>query len=97
MRHGKQTAAYLASEFNVSVRTIMNDLYQLSLYYPIEITRGRGGGVSLSKGFIINGYIMRNSQLDLITKGLKLLMKKENDKEIQILLEMIEIKDKHKI
>ena len=38
----------LAFEFGVSVRTIKNDIEELSLAYPIETVRGRyGGGVIL--------------------------------------------------
>lgn len=68
----------------------MNDLYGLSLHYPIEIQKGRNGGVSVSKGFIINGYIMKKEQLRLIANGLSLLKGIEPDIEIEALLKLIE-------
>lgn len=38
----------LAFEFDVSVRTIKNDIEELTLAHPIETVRGRyGGGVSV--------------------------------------------------
>ena len=38
------TAANLAVEFHVSVRTMQNDLHELMLSRPIESVRGRYGG-----------------------------------------------------
>lgn len=47
----------LAFEFDVSVRTIKNDIEELSLAYPIETVRGRyGGGVKVADGY----YVGRN-------------------------------------
>ncbi len=47
----------LAFEFGVSVRTIKNDIEELSLAYPIETVRGRyGGGVKVADGY----YVGRN-------------------------------------
>lgn len=47
----------LAFEFGVSVRTIKNDIEELSPAYPIETVRGRyGGGVKVADGY----YVGRN-------------------------------------
>lgn len=91
-RRGKETAANLACEFGVSVRTIMYDVEALSLNYPIIITRGRDGGISLSKGFVIDGYIMKREQLDLIVHGLHLLALTEPSYELESLIKLIEHK-----
>ena len=42
----------LAEEFGVSVRTIKNDIEELTLALPIETVRGRyGGGVRVADGY----------------------------------------------
>jgi predicted DNA-binding transcriptional regulator YafY len=41
----KDTEDNLAAEFGVTKRTIRNDLYALSLSYPIDTVAGAGGGV----------------------------------------------------
>ena len=47
----------LAEEFGVSVRTIKNDIEELTLAHPIETVRGRyGGGVRVADGY----YVGRN-------------------------------------
>ena len=47
----------LAFEFDVSVRTIKNDIEELTLAHPIETVRGRyGGGVRVPDGY----YVGRN-------------------------------------
>ncbi len=45
------TYHYLAQELNVSVETIRTDIIALMCIYPIEITRGRNGGVKLADGY----------------------------------------------
>ena len=45
------TYHYLAQELNVSVETIRTDIIALMCIYPIEIARGRNGGVKLADGY----------------------------------------------
>jgi len=40
-----ETVANLAFEFNVTDRTIRNDILILSLDYPIYTSKGNGGGI----------------------------------------------------
>lgn len=40
----------LANEFEVCRRTMINDIYELSLSYPIFMSRGTGGGVFVMDG-----------------------------------------------
>lgn len=50
----------LAFEFGVSVRTIKNDIEELSLAYPIETVRGRyGGGVKVADGYYVGRNYLR--------------------------------------
>ena len=54
----------LAEEFGVSVRTIKNDIEELTLAHPIETVRGRyGGGVKVADGYYVGrNYLNRNSR-----------------------------------
>ncbi len=44
-RHEKMSV--LAAELGVSIRTIRSDILKLTAEYPLETTRGNGGGVSV--------------------------------------------------
>lgn len=41
----------LARELDVSIETIRTDIIALMCIYPIEVTRGRNGGVKLADGY----------------------------------------------
>ena len=51
-RHEK--ISNLAFQYHVSRRTVEYDIYWLSLEYPIYTTKGRGGGVHVIDGAIID-------------------------------------------
>lgn len=46
----QETMENLAQEFNVTTRTIRNDIEELTLAHPIETVRGRYGGGVHKKG-----------------------------------------------
>ncbi len=48
-RREKVTATELAEKYSLSPRTVYRYLRRLSPLLPLEITRGRAGGVSLAK------------------------------------------------
>ena len=49
----QETMENLAQEFNVTTRTIRNDIEELTLAHPIETVRGRyGGGVRVADGYL---------------------------------------------
>ena len=51
----KITAEELADKFCVSKRTVLRDIDALSVAgIPIESARGKGGGISLSKGYVLD-------------------------------------------
>lgn len=79
----------LAFEFNVSTKTIKQDIAELSLYYPIDTYAGCGGGIELRKGYIINGYIMKRKYLDLICEGMNLLKNIKYDPDISIIIKYV--------
>lgn len=63
------TTENLAHEFNVSTRTMRNDIDILSLDYPLETVRGRyGGGVQLPEGFHLNRKYLKPSQKNLLER-----------------------------
>ena len=50
----QETMENLAQEFNVTTRTIRNDIEELTLAHPIETVRGRyGGGVRVADGYYL--------------------------------------------
>ena len=65
----KDTIQNLASEFNVSPRTIRYDIDALSLSYPIETVRGRyGGGVKVSDWYHPSRNTLSPKQMGLLKK-----------------------------
>lgn len=88
----RETCANLASRFGVSVKTIKQDIYDLSLYYPIDTYVGAGGGVEMRKGYTINGYLMKKSYLDLISQALINYSKYNDDPEIPQILKLTSAK-----
>ena len=65
----KDTIQNLASEFNVSPRTIRYDIDALSLSYPIETVRGRyGGGVKLADWYHPSKRALSPEQMALLKK-----------------------------
>ncbi len=51
-RRGRMTAAEIAEELEVSVRTVLRDLDELSgAGVPVYATRGPGGGFQLLEGY----------------------------------------------
>ncbi|NMA73458.1 MAG: DeoR family transcriptional regulator [Bacteroidales bacterium] len=64
-----ETMKNLAFEFDVSERTIRNDISILSLSYPLETIRGRyGGGVRVMDGFYMNRKYLKPEQKDLLER-----------------------------
>lgn len=65
----QDTVAHLASEFNVSRRTIYYDVAFLSIIYPIESIRGRYyGGVKISDWYTPNPKVYTPAQMELLLK-----------------------------
>lgn len=65
----QETMENLATEFEVSIRTIRNDIDYLSLSYPLETIRGRyGGGVRVMDGFYMNHKYLKPEQQQLLER-----------------------------
>lgn len=72
------TVVHLASEFNVSRRTIYYDVAFLSIIYPIESIRGRYyGGIKISDWYTPNPNAYTPAQMELLLRLQKSL--KGND------------------
>lgn len=70
----KVTAPQLAEEFEVSVRTIYRDIDALSSAgIPIYCTQGKGGGISLLDGYVIDKSFISPNEQQLIMASLQSL------------------------
>ena len=58
----------LASEFNISFRTVHYDLSILSCSYPITFKRGTNGGVCIAEGFRLGMKYLTEPQAVLLEK-----------------------------
>lgn len=61
----------IASFFGVSVKTVKQDISELSLYYPITTYQGRFGGVELDKCHQINGIVLNSKDIQIISSALE--------------------------
>ncbi|MCO7125364.1 YafY family transcriptional regulator [Sporolactobacillus shoreicorticis] len=70
----KVTAKELASEFEVSVRTIHRDLELLSASgIPIYTDRGKGGGIRLLENFVLNKSLLSEQEQNEVLMSLQSL------------------------
>lgn len=74
------TYQHLADEFGVSWLTIYRDMKYLEVEYPLVITRGVGGGVSLQEGYYIRQKRMTKKQADALRRAILVVC--EDDREI---------------
>lgn len=58
----------LAFEFNVSRRTIVNDLLILSTEYPIYTVQGNGGGVYVDANYRLGKSYLKSNEQELLEK-----------------------------
>lgn len=63
-----ETASKLAEEFNVTVRTIYNDVLELSLSYPIYTKQGEYGGIYIAEGYYIGRQYLTDEQKNLLNE-----------------------------
>lgn len=58
----------LACEFDVTVRTIYNDIEILTCSYPLETIMGCTGGVRLSDEYICSHKVLHSDETELIDR-----------------------------
>ena len=69
---GKVTARELADRLNVSRRTILRDIQTLALAkVPVYTTQGKGGGVSLLDGYVLDKAVLSDEEREQILLGMK--------------------------
>lgn len=70
----KATAKELAQHFEVSTRTILRDIDALSFAgIPIYTTQGKGGGISIMEGFVLNKAMISEEEQNQILFALQSL------------------------
>ena len=63
-----ETVDNLAFEFDVTGRTIRNDILLLSLDYPIYTIRGNGGGICVDENFKLGRPFLKEEQQELLQR-----------------------------
>ena len=82
---GHATMRELAWEFDVSRRTIMNDVIVLSFDYPIYTKSGEGGGVFITENYKPYANTLTETELETLCR----LYGKAEGKEKEILFRII--------
>ena len=75
---------YLMNEFNVARGTIINDILELSLSYPVFTKSGRTGGICIAKGYYRDKDYLSSLQKETLESLLG-----EIDEERKLVLESI--------
>ena len=71
LQQDKITALELAEKFEVSVRTILRDIDDISKAgIPITTSQGQGGGISIMDGYKIDRTLLSSSEMQAIFSGL---------------------------
>ena len=74
LENGKATAAELAEEFEVSIRTVYRDLDTISAAgIPIYATQGKGGGVYLLEDYVLEKSLLSEEEKEQILMALQAL------------------------
>ena len=68
-----ETTANLAALFGVTERTIRNDLTALSCSCPIQMVRGRYGGIQVDEGFRRDRQFLSSRQTALLKRLMEAL------------------------
>lgn len=72
---GTVTAQELADRLGVSKRTILRDIETLTLAkVPVYTTQGKGGGVSLLEGYVLDKAVLSDEEKEQILLGVKTLL-----------------------
>jgi len=75
-----ETTANLAREFDVSTRTIRNDITVLTCSYPIEAVKdGHGGGIRVAEWFHLDRRTLNADELELLRRLARLLHGRDLD------------------
>ena len=90
LNHDTVSAAKLADRFEVSKRTILRDIEQISSAgVPIKPIPGANGGYSIMEGYKLDGRILNAEEQASIITALKGFLSSYNDKRYNTILEKI--------
>lgn len=67
------TMKNLAEEFGVSWQTVFRDMQALAKEYPLIITQGNGGGVTLPQGYYVSRRYLTPKQEAALRRNLDLV------------------------
>lgn len=86
------TAGELAEHFEVSVRTIYRDVEALSASgIPIYMSKGKGGGISLLPGFVLNKAVLTEKEKEELLSSIYALEAVQPDSESTTLQKLKEL------
>lgn len=72
---GTVTAQELADKLHVSKRTVLRDIETLTLAkVPVYTIQGKGGGVSLLDGYVLDKAVLSDEEREQILLGIKTLL-----------------------
>ena len=75
LEKGTVTAQELSDKLNVSKRTILRDIETLTLAkVPVCTTQGKGGGISLLNGYVLDKAVLSDEEKEQILLGVKMLL-----------------------
>ncbi len=80
-----ETVANLAFEFNVTDRTIRNDILILSLDYPIYTSKGNGGGIRVDENYRLGKTYLKDEQQELLQR----LLPELDGKDVEVMKSII--------
>ena len=93
---GTVTAQELADRLGVSKRTILRDIETLTLAkVPVYTTQGKGSGVSLLEGYVLDKAVLSDEEKEQILLGIKTLLPTGNasDKALSKLGSLFAVKN----
>lgn len=96
LEKGTVTAQELSDKLNVSKRTILRDIETLTLAkVPVCTTQGKGGGISLLNGYVLDKAVLSDEEKEQILLGVKMLLPTghANDKALSKLGSLFAVKN----
>ena len=78
---GKATARYFAEKHSVSMRTVYRYVEILATHLPIEIIRGRGGGILLADNYKLPKGYMSADEYSAIVEALEIAYAQQGDEK----------------
>lgn len=89
LEKGTSTAPELAEKFEVSVRTIYRDIDAISgAGIPIYATQGKGGGITISKDFILDKSLLSTTEKEQVLMALQGLIATEGSHSGELLTKL---------